>query len=146
MINELFMCVRGGHRAARGEHGALLVKHVDDEALECLAAALRAPGADPIQPDDDDEGDDALYTEVSPLLLEALAATDEEELRRVGERWMDLWIADLGTIPAYRGVVPATARPTLDGEWGWWPALQRFAALARAARQRGWSVYLRSVL
>jgi hypothetical protein len=171
LINELFMCVRGGHRAARAamdateggpwhqlgnqsvrglgpaglaaraEHGALLAKHLDDGALECLAAALGAPGADPIQADDE-EGDEALYSEVSPQLLEALATTDDAELRRVSERWMDLWIVELGTIPAYRGVSPVAARPTLDGEWGWWPALQRFAVLARAARQRGWSVYL----
>ena len=106
--------------------------------IENLAQAFGTASLD-LEPDPSDP--DGLFGVWPADLVDALADADEAELRSAGERWMEIWCADLATVPAWGGEVPEGMEPRLDGERGWWKALADLAGLARRTRERSWTMY-----
>lgn len=154
MQNQFFRCGPGevesalaamdapAGQPARALHGLFEVADVDVVVLDMLAEAAGLPTPawlDP-QPDDPDEDLGYVVAEVAPHLVDALARASAADLRVVGERWLALWMADLASIPAYGGVLPDYQRREMAD---WWPALEAIAALSRAARDHGESVFVR---
>jgi hypothetical protein len=119
---------------------------LDPTALDHLAIALgMASAAVPVL-GAEEAADDSVLLELTDELVDQLAGCSPEELRAAGERWVELWAADLATIPAYEGSVPPEAVPRLDGPGGWGPALSDLAGLAARAREAGWAMMVRFAL
>lgn len=75
-------------------------------------------------------------------LVTRLASMTDAELRHGGQAWVDAWARSLETT-AHDGVVPDTAAPSLDGQWGWWSALVSIRSRALFADANGLRVFVR---
>ena len=152
MLTDLYMCAPGTQRetreamddptgvGTRQTHGLIETKGLEFVVLLQLADALGVAGEAVHPPDpDEDEQSEQWFMLLSDEFVAALGTATEPNLRRAGERWIEIWTADLASIPAYGGQVPDYMRPGLDD---WWPVLVELARLATAARDRQWCVYL----
>lgn len=151
MLTDLFVAPLHGHlemwaelggvESGKSAHAVVRAKLLEPVVLNFLGEAVGFRGWVGRASSGDDSGD-ALFFDLGPRTTQRLSECDSTRLRQVGEEWMRRWTADLATIPAYNGEVPAGEVPRLDGEFGWWPVLEQIAELARTATERGERVYL----